>query len=100
MLMHVCVLTSASFCRRIWSLSNTSSSTALQKKKKKVTKILKYSNAFLVYVRSLTPSPAHSLKPLRSEVLVMQILSHLLEVLHVSTSADKLAIIYSDNRGQ
>lgn len=94
--MHVCALTSASFCSRIWSLSNTSSSTALQKIKIKVKKKkVKYKNAFVVYVSCLSPSPARSLKPLRAEVLIMQILSHLLEVLHVSTETNQQSFIHT-----
>lgn len=61
---------------------------------------LKYRKAFLGNARCLSASPAHSLKPLRPEVLIMQILGHLLEVLHVGPNPDKHAATYSDTRGQ
>lgn len=61
-------------------------------KKVKKKKGLKYKEAFLAYARCLCPLPARSLKPLRPEVLIMQILSHLLEVLHVSPNTDKCLI--------
>lgn len=72
------------------------SHSSAKKKKKKI----KIQESISCLCEMLSPSPARSLKPLRPKVLIMQILSHLLEVLHVSTNTETLAIIYSHTRGR
>lgn len=96
------VLTSASFCSRIWSLSNTSSSTALQDKRgsEYYCPLNETRGANVCLGKLNRIPPARSLQPLWTEVLIMQILSYLLEVLHMGPAIDETPIIPSNTRGQ
>lgn len=85
MLMHVCSYLSFLLQEDLVFIQNILIHSPAKKQTQEI-KCFKCSNSCVVYVRSIIPSPARSLKPLWAEVLIMQVLSHLLEVLHVRSA--------------
>lgn len=83
LLIHVCSYLSLLLEENLVFIQHILIHSSAKYKVKKIKKCFR-SRLSLVCVRHISGSPARSFKPLWPEVLIMQILSHLLEILHVS----------------